>query len=118
MDDVKIEFEVGESDLMVESKLDMSMNSVVTVQNEADAQSSLDTSVISVIKVTEEEERKGAADDKELEKIDDIQAKAVKDDTLTLSLAQFECLVSDLKTKHLSEMKMIQCDLMLCKKTI
>jgi len=34
-------------------------------------------------------------------------AAKVVDDNLTLSMVQFECLVSDLKTKHLAEMRMI-----------
>lgn len=60
LDEVKIEFEVGETDLSprADSKLDMSMNSVITVLNENDAQSNLDTSVVSVvsvIKVSDEE---------------------------------------------------------------
>lgn len=45
MDDVKVD--ISE----IDSKLDISMNSVIRVED--DAQSSLDTSIISVIKVSE-----------------------------------------------------------------
>ena len=34
-------------------------------------------------------------------------AKQVVDDNLTLSMAQFEMLISDLKTKHLAEKRML-----------
>ena len=101
------------------SKLDISMNSVIRV--EEDAQSSLDTSVVSVIKVSD------AADDKEscVSEQDSVievgkEGVGVVDDekNLTLSMTQFEMILSDLKTKHLAEKRMLQCDLGLCKKTI
>lgn len=39
-------------------------------------------------------------------------------ENLTLSINQFEMVLSDLKTRHLAEKRMLQCDLALCKKTI
>ena len=83
----------------------------------------MDTSVISVIKVsdtnTDKESELGSA--RPLDTLDDSvieAAKEVADENLTLSMAQFEMLLSDLKTKHLAEKRMLQCDLGLCKKTI
>ena len=83
----------------------------------------MDTSVISVIKVSDANADKdselGSA--RPLDTLDDSvieAAKEVADENLTLSMAQFEMLLSDLKTKHLAEKRMLQCDLGLCKKTI
>ena len=88
--------------------LDESVNTVI--QNEDDGQSSLDTSLISVIKVSD------GKDDEAEQTIE--AAKVAVDENLTLSMAQFEMILSDLKTRHLAEKRMLQCDLALCKKTI
>ena len=37
---------------------------------------------------------------------------------MNLTRAQFEVLISDLKTKHLAEKRLLQCDLSLCKKVV
>ena len=107
LDDVKIDFDL-------DSKLDESMNSVIRVDD--DGQSSLDTSIISVIRVCDNDADK----ESELGDQDSVIeiGKDVEDENLTLSMAQFEMLLSDLKTKHLAEKRMLQCDLALCKKTI
>lgn len=83
-----------------DNKLDESINSVIQVGQDDDAQS--DTcSVISVVKVEPEEEEKGGED----QEIDDEKVADVEN--LTLSIAQFEMLLSDLKTKHLAEKRML-----------
>ncbi len=99
------------------------MNSVIRVAD--DAQSSLDTSIISVIEVKDSEEKDKndlgqilPADQEGEEAGPDIQAAKVEDENLTLSMNQFELLLSDLKTKHLAEKRMLQCDLSLSKKVI
>jgi len=89
----------------MDSKLDESMNSVIRVED--DTQSNLDTSIISVIRVTDDDADK----ESELGDQDSVieVAKDVVDEceNLTLSMAQFEMLLSDLKTKHLAEKRML-----------
>ena len=106
LDEVKIDVSdnniVGGSD----SKLDVSMNSVIKVGGENDAASSLDTSIVSVIKVGEEES-KGPTKGDAAETEDNNEAGKDEEDDITLNLAQFEVLLSDLKTKHLAEKRML-----------
>ena len=98
------------------------MNSVIRVED--DAASALDTSIVSVITVKEagcldkDGQSLQAADQDGEEAGPDIPAGKVEDENLTLSMNQFELLLSDLKTKHLAEKRMLQCDLSLCKKVI
>lgn len=54
-----------------------------------------------------------------IEEAADVEKDAAKEaEHLTLSIVQFEMVLSDLKTRHLAEKRMLQCDLALCKKTI
>ena len=73
--------------------------------------------MISVIKVSDEvdkEEVKKTIGDNSQTVIEAAQVA----ENLTLSIGQFEMILSDLKTRHLAEKRMLQCDLALCKKTI
>lgn len=99
--------------------LDQSINSVIRVEDDA-VSSQLNESVCSVIRVPQSPENDAAAEeDKEGE-----AAKAGEDDEdndqkiMNLTRAQFEVLISDLKTKHLAEKRMLMCDLSLCKKVV
>ena len=123
LDDVQIEVADDVADELTQDKLNQSMNSVIRVAD--DAQSSLDTSIISVIEVKDSEEKDKndlaqilSADQDGEEAGTDVQAAKVEDENLTLSMNQFELLLSDLKTKHLAEKRMLQCDLSLSKKVI
>ena len=94
----------------MDSKLDISMNSVIRVED--DAQSSLDTSVISVIKVSDADADKESSELGSARPLDEQDSvievgKEATDENLTLSMAQFEMLLSDLKTKHLAEKRML-----------
>ena len=109
LEEVKIDVSdnnlVGGSD----SKLDVSMNSVIKVGGENDAASSLDTSIVSVIKAGEDDSKgasKGDAGDG-AESEDNNEANKDEEDDITLNLAQFEVLLSDLKTKHCAEKRML-----------
>ena len=82
----------------------------------------MDTSIISVIKVSDTDAYNNESDlgsaRPNLLAGDEQDSVIEVAENLTLSMAQFEMLISDLKTKHLAEKRMLQCDLGLCKKTI
>mmetsp|Transcript_2502 Transcript_2502/g.3467 ORF Transcript_2502/g.3467 Transcript_2502/m.3467 type:complete len:92 (+) Transcript_2502:1874-2149(+) len=90
------------------------MNSVVRQSgtNDNDDAVSLNESICSVVRVatTPEKDEKTGADAEASEKGDD--------EKMNLTKAQFEVLISDLKTKQLAEKRMLQCDLSLCKKVV
>ena len=106
LSDVKIDMPSSLIDIdssRPDNKLDESINSVIRVGGDDDTQSIGNTSVISVVKVEHDDEEKGVTgEDQEIE--DD---KAADVENLTLSIAQFEMLLSDLKTKHLAEKRML-----------
>ena len=66
----------------------------------------------SVIKVSDEQQLEQNKPDNDSQQED----QAVTE--LTLSVPQFEVMLSELKTKHIAEKRMLQCDLSLCKKVI
>ena len=83
-----------------------------------DDDAQLDTSVISVIHVDDDAD-KIQAEKGEDGKIEDENLTLISAPIdLTLSVAQFEMMISDLNTKHIAEKRMLQCDLTLCKKMI
>jgi len=109
----EIKIDIFESiDSKADSNLDVSINTVI--QQEDDAYSSLNTSVISVIKVSDELDRLEGDESNTVVMVGDTKVA----ENLTLSISQFEMILSDLKTKHFAEKRMLQCDLTLCKKTI
>lgn len=73
------------------------MNSVIRVDNDDAVSSQLNESVNSVIRVTTQTTPEKDGD----EENDD------KNKELNLTRAQFEVLISDLKTKHLAEKRML-----------
>jgi len=105
LDDIKIAVPTG--DELQEPggviQLDVSMNSVIELEEEA-----LNTSVVSVIRVADCEKANESEDADEVKPGENFQ----------MTRTQFELLINDIKTKHLAERSMLQCDLSLCKKVI
>lgn len=89
------------------------MNSVIRVDTDDAASSQLNESISSVIRVTTTPEKDAKLEGEDGEGDDDKGGKDFK-----LTRAQFEVLISDLKTKHLAEKRMMNCDLILCKKMV
>ena len=114
LEDVKINLLEEAQD--AQTKLDMSINSVIRVEDEDDA---LNTSVSTVLRVASSE---NSAKDKAMVEAEseepDLEGVKGDNENLILSRAQFEVLISDLKTRHVAEKRMLQCDLSLCKKVI
>ena len=52
------------------------------------------------------------------EKDESNQKDKEEDGEPTFTLSQVEIILSDLKTRHIAEKRLLSCDLMLCKKTI